>query len=241
MTISDEMLMAYLDNELSPDERARVDAALIADADLRSRLKRQERVHEMLHAAFAPAMTERTPERLVTAAMTTPASWRWRLGQWFAMAGEERVRLAPRLAGAMAAVAGVAVVGLFALTLTRTGISPEPPFGASGDLAYALENKLASDDVEFGPRVGVTFRAKDGAICRTFDVGGAPENYAGLACRAGDGWTVKTYVDAPGRSGAYETASAGMPQAVRDAVFALIEGEPFDAQAERDARADGWR
>ena len=84
MTISDEMLMAYLDNELAADERARVDAALMADADLRVRLERQARVHVMLDKAFGPLVNDPVPERFVDLVHNTPVSWRWRLSRAFA-------------------------------------------------------------------------------------------------------------------------------------------------------------
>ena len=47
MTISDETLMAYLDNELSPEERAQVGAAIASDPNVKARLERQARVHAM--------------------------------------------------------------------------------------------------------------------------------------------------------------------------------------------------
>lgn len=241
MTISDEMLMAYLDNELSLEERAAVDAALGADADLRARLKRQERVHQMLSAAFDPAVGQAAPERLVAAAMTAPVSWRWRLARLFD--GRERhAGFVPRFAPAMAVlVVGVALGFLIARALTATHGFGEGPLVAEGDLARVLETQLASDEVSAGPRAGVTFRAKDGLVCRSFDMG-ARENFAGVACRAPVGWVINTFVRAEPRTGApYETASAGMPSAVRDAVASMIGGEAFDADAERRARDEGWR
>jgi hypothetical protein len=229
MTVSDEMLMAYLDNELSSGERAAVDAALKSDADVRARLARQERVHRMLSAAFDPAIGQAVPERLVTAAMTTPVSMRWQLGRLFSGGGETRSAFVPRFASAMA----VLVVG------TR-GFG-EGPLVAEGDLARVLETQLASDAVAAGPRAGVTFRAKDGLVCRSFEMG-QRENFAGVACRAPAGWVINTFARAEPRTGApYETASAGMPSAVRDAVQAMIGSEPFDADAERRARDEGWR
>jgi hypothetical protein len=242
MTISDEMLMAYLDNELSSGERAAVDAALKSDADVRARLARQERVHRMLSAAFDPAIGQAVPERLVTAAMTTPVSMRWQLGRLFSGGGETRSAFVPRFASAMAVL--VVGVGLgFALSqgLISTRGFGEGPLVAEGDLARVLETQLASDAVAAGPRAGVTFRAKDGLVCRSFEMG-QRENFAGVACRAPAGWVINTFARAEPRTGApYETASAGMPSAVRDAVQAMIGSEPFDADAERRARDEGWR
>lgn len=242
MTISDEMLMAYLDNELSAEERAAVDAALSGDADVRARLKRQTRVHEMLSAAFDPAVGQAVPERLATAAMTAPVSWRWQVGRLLGGGAGARAGFVPRFAPAMAVlVVGVALGFLIARALTATRGFGDGPLVAEGDLARVLETQLASDAVAAGPRAGVSFRAKDGLVCRSFDMG-THENFAGVACRAPAGWVINTLARAEARTGApYETAGAGMPAAVRDAVAGMIGGEPFDAAAERRARDEGWR
>jgi hypothetical protein len=240
MTISDEQLIAYLDNELSTEERERIDAALAVDPALQARLKRQERVQAVLSGAFDPALKQAVPPRLVDVAMTTPVSlrtgWRERIAGLL-----EWRPAAPRSAVAAAAFGLVLAVGvmLYAGSLRM----PEAvPFQAKGQLAQVLETQLASDEVRGGPRVGVSFRAQGGQICRTFDLGSTQENFAGIACRATDGWAVKTFVSAPVRSGGpYELASAGLPPAVRNAVAGMIDGAPFDAAEERRARDGGWR
>jgi hypothetical protein len=243
MTITDEMLMAYLDNELAHDERARVDAALIVDANLRARLERQTRVHAMLDKAFGPMVNDPVPEHLVRLALDAPVSWQWRLmhGLSGLFSGGEARGFAPRFAPAMALVVVGLGVGFFLARLTP-GNESVGPLAARGSLAQALETQLASDDVLNGPRVGVTFRSTDGAVCRTFDMNAARDNHAGVACRDADGWAIAALASAEARTGSsYETASAGMPSAVRDAVAQMIGGAAFDAEAERRARDTGWR
>jgi len=243
MTITDEMLMAYLDNELPRDERARVDAALIADADLRARLERQTRVHAMLDKAFGPVVNDPMPEHLVKLAFDAPVSWQWRLTRGLSglFGGGEARGFAPRFAPAMALVVVALGAGFF-LARMMPGTDAAGPLAARGSLAQALQTQLASDDVLNGPRVGVTFRSKDGAVCRTFDMNASRDNHAGVACRDADGWAIAALAAAEARTGSpYETASAGMPSAVRDAVAQMIGGEAFDAEAERRARDAGWR
>lgn len=239
MTISDEMLMAYLDNELAAEARARVDAALVADPDVRARLQRQTRVHAMLDQAFAPVVKDRVPEHLLRLALDTPVSWRWRLTHGFSgLLGAGGVR---GFAPAMALVIVGLGVGFFLARLTSGG-DAAGPLAARGSLALALETQLASDDVLSGPRVGVTFRSTNGAVCRTFDMNAGQDNHAGVACRGAEGWAIAALAAAEARTGSpYETASAGMPSAVRDAVAQMIGGEAFDAEAERRARDAGWR
>ena len=109
---------------------------------------------------------------------------------------------------------------------------------ARGDLARALDTKLASAGYSGeGPRIGISFRNRDGRDCRTFTSG----NQAGLACHQGSKWVVMTLVAQNSESSAiYRMAGSEMPDAVRRAVEASIQGAPFDAIAEAQARANGW-
>jgi hypothetical protein len=244
MTISDEILMAYLDNELPAEERARVEAALAADPNLRTQLSRQERLHEMFGAAFDPVMRQPVPDRLIAAARTAPVSMRWRLREGLSRllsGGETSKGFVPRYALAMATLAVGIGLGI-ALANFPVGTGSSGAVLAQRDLAHALDVQLASDEATSGPRVGVSFRSKEGALCRTFDMGATVDNAAGIACRKGSAWTINTLTPAEPRSGTpYEVAGSGMPAAVRDAIASLIDGEPLDAAQERQARDHGWR
>jgi hypothetical protein len=47
---------------------------------------------------------------------------------------------------------------------------------------------------------------------------------------------------APGTTpGEYRQAGADMPSVIRDAVSAMIDGDPFDAATEYAARDHGWK
>jgi len=249
MTVSDETLMAYLDNELPPEERARVDAMVASDPGVKARLERQARVHAMLSAAFDPMVKETAPERLVSAAMTTPVSLRWRLRERASrlFSGTDGVPSAlPRYA-LMAATVALAVaigwaIGRFPGVSAVIVPGEDGTLIAQGDLEHALSDQLARDNASTGPLVGVSFLAKDGDLCRTFETGSRTANFAGIACRDAGAWMIKTLAHAEPRKGTgYEVAGAGMPSAVRNAVAEMIDGTPFDAEQERRARANGWR
>ena len=65
---------------------------------------------------------------------------------------------------------------------------------ARGQLASALDSQLASAPVEGAlVKVGLSFRTQDKRYCRTFTVTKG-EGPVGLACRDGDGWTVRMAV-----------------------------------------------
>jgi hypothetical protein len=110
---------------------------------------------------------------------------------------------------------------------------------AQGALAHALDTQLASAaPAATGPQIGITFRATDGRICRTFTATGM----AGLACHGAGQWRVAALAATKDESiGAYRMAASGLPDTIREAAQQMIQGAPFDAAAERQARARDWK
>jgi len=139
-----------------------------------------------------------------------------------------------------ASVALGVMVGVFVMR------GPAAPFEetaaglvARGELDAALTQQLAGSLGTGGPQVGISFRDRGGAYCRTFQVQHeAP--LAGLACRADDEWRVQVLAAAAAPEGELQPAAA-MPMAVLQAVDAAIDGEPLDAEAEAAARDAGWQ
>ncbi len=225
MTVTDELLMAYADGELSGADRAEVEAAVAADPALKERLERQQRLRARLAGAFASVLDEPAPERLVEAARASNV-----------------VRFPSRRAAvpAWAAAAAALVVGV-AAGLAAPRLGPQPVIGADmraqGDLAGALQTQLASAQTAGSPvRIGLTFESADG-YCRTFSL----QDLAGLACREGETWKVRMAVETGAASGDYRTAASSTPPEILSAAQSLIIGEPLDAGAESAARDKGWR
>jgi hypothetical protein len=227
MERDDDLLMAYADGELDEVSRARVERALAEDPELRARLAQQQRLRATLAAHYGPAAEEEVPERLRAMLETNVVR--------FAPAG-------PRpLWQSLAALAATLVLGL---ALGRTLLAPAVPVGiahgtmvAQGPLADALETQLASaQPADAATRIGLSFAASDGRLCRTFD--GAA--VSGLACRDDRGWQLVMTTAAPGGPrGDYR--QAGSSPLVAQAAQELMTGEAFDAEAERRARDSGWR
>lgn len=225
--IDDEQLMAFADGELDELSRARIERALAEHPELRARLDQQQRLRATLAAHYGPAAEEEVPERLR------------------AMLETNVVRLAP--AGprppwqSLAALAATLVLGL---ALGRTLLVPAAPVGiahgtmvAEGPLADALETQLASaQPAGAATRIGLSFAASDGRLCRTFDSAAV----SGLACRDDRGWQLVMAAAGPGAPrGDYR--QAGSSPLVAQAAQELMTGEAFDAAAERRARDSGWR
>lgn len=231
---TNEMLMAFADGELEGPERAAVEAAMAADPEVARAVERHRALRARLAVAWDDVMAEPVPARLA-ATLAAPA----------APVVDLASRRAPRrfgppvwLAAAASLVVGVSV-GLFVLR------GPQSPFGtedgvlvAQGALAQALDHRLAAEGSTAGVRLGLSFRDRQGAYCRTFSLeDGVP--LAGLACRGGEGWQLRVLA-ASEPAGELRTAAA-MPQAVLSTVDAAIAGEPLDARAEAAARDAGWR
>lgn len=225
-----EMLNAFVDGELPPQEMARIATLLETQPEMKAYVLSQEKLRAALQ--FEEVMRAPSPSRLVETVQKAPASWRWRLQ---AILGRRFV--ARSLVPASAALLAGLVIGM---TLRPEGelMLSHGQVLARGDLAQALDTKLASAGYNGqGPRIGISFRDREGRGCRTFASG----SQAGLACHRKKDWVVTTLVTQPPEAGGtYRMAGSEMPDAVRRAVEASIQGEPFDAKAEAQARDGGW-
>jgi hypothetical protein len=238
MTFDDETLMAYADGELDGAARAAVEAAMAADAALAERVARHRELRRRLHAAFEPVLAEPVPERLLATraagsagnviSLKMRAAPRWSWPQWGAIA------------------ASLVIGGLSGAVLLRRGeggpiVAVSGQMLAGGVLASALSSQLASAQPPDAPvQIGVSFRTRDGAYCRTFVLQDG-HALAGLACHEHGSWQLQVLAQGEsGRGGVYRPAGSSVPPAVARTLDALIAGEPLDAAAEAAARARNW-
>lgn len=240
MTFSDETLMAYADGELDAATREAVEAAAAADSELAQRIAQHRALRARVAQAFDPVLTEPVPARLLASARAAPGAPRsaaviglhtrprWSWPQWSALAAS--------------LVLGV----LLGPLLLRPSPGPIDTHGgqllASQALSRALSEQLAGPAAGEPISIGISFRAKDGAFCRTFVVHEA-QSLAGLACRKRSSWQVLALAPAAesGTAAAgYRQAGSTVPPPVARALDDLIAGEPLDAAGEAAARARGW-
>ena len=100
-----------------------------------------------------------------------------------------------------------------------------------------MSTQLASQPADTGPRIGLTYRGKDGKVCRTFTNQAAQ----GLACFEGGDWRVRAlFQGTDSNVGDYRMAAGPDPQ-LSAMVDDSIAGEPFDAAQEQAARDRGWK
>jgi len=225
-----QTLNAFVDGELPPPEMARIAALLETEPEMKAYVLKQEKLRTALR--LEEVMQTPLPSRLVKTAQNAPVSWRWRL-----QAALGRHFVARSLVPAGVTLAAGLIVGVMIGSGGDLMLSHGQML-ARGDLAQALDSKLAANGYNGeGPRIGISFRDRAGRDCRTFTSG----SQAGLACHQQGEWLVTTLVaQSPESGGAYRMAGSEMPNAVRRAVEDSIQGAPFDAIAEAQARANGW-
>lgn len=234
--VEEEKFFAWLDGELGPDEAARVEAQVAADPELSRKAEEHRMLAATLRGAFASVAIAPVPERIRQAARPDNVLD-------FGKAREARQsRGKTPFWSQAAALAATLAVGVFTGSMLVGGQAgpvrtEDGRLVAGGDLKKALSVQLASAPAEQGARIGMTYRDKSGAICRTF----SDDNASGLACHQGGDWRIRgLFQNAEGQSSDYRMAAGADPR-LMDMVDESIAGEPFDAAQEKAASERGWR
>ena len=259
MSWSDSTLMAYADGELDAVISAQLQAALREDNALQQRLATFTRQRDRLAAAFAPVLDEPVPDRLsallrAPAAQSTTASTVTDLNavradkDLLARLQEQPMPSPRRAFSAWAQWGGMAASVVLGVVM-GTQLKPAGGGGdmglqggklvASGAIEKSLSTQLASDK-HAGTTVAVqlSFVDKSGHYCRTFST----DQIAGLACRDGGQWAVQQLAAAEAATDTgMRQASSALPRSVLDAVDQRIAGDALNTDAERAARAQGWK
>lgn len=227
---SDEQLSAWLDGALSPDEAARVEAAIAADPELAERAASWQAADNRIAEAFAPMAQQPVDAELlarlglaeppVLVAANDNSPW-WR-------------RHVLPLSGAIAAsLVAVAV-------LLQTGA---PPHSADQGLSLALETTPSlgvarlTDGRALRPLL--TVHSADGRYCREYQVG----NQSGLACREGNVWKVEATGPAQplANPGDIDLAGGADAAPLAAAYTRIGASDPLDAAEEAALLKRKWK
>lgn len=233
--VTDEKFFAWLDGELDAEEANRVRAEVSEDTALSAKAEQHRALQQRLATAFEMVSSARVPERLMTAAR--------RESEVIDLAAARGLRESRGWSSLpqWAAIAATLAVGVLIGTLVpQRGNSPINVDGgkvyAAAALDQALTTQLASAP-SGSTRIGLTFRDRAGAMCRSFESLGS----SGLACRDGNRWQVRGLFGSPdGQSGMYRMA-AGMNPNLAGLVSSTMAGDPLDASQEMAAKDKGWR
>lgn len=237
--INETKFFAWLDGELSDDEAAEVEREVAADPQLQRRAEEHRALTAELRSAFAPLTEAPLPARLTGPLEPSAADKVFSLAE----ARERReARAAPLLWKHMAAMAATLVLGIVVGNqLTGNPTSPiQTEAGrlvAGAELKSALYAKLASAPQEDGPRIGMTFRDRSGAICRTFK----DKFTSGLACHNQGDWRILGVFQAPEGQGTDYRMAAGADSRLLELADEHMSGEPLGAAEERAAQKRDWR
>jgi hypothetical protein len=248
--IADELLSAWLDNELSQTERARVDAALAAQPALAARLQ-QLRLANELTRRHAGAI-DQVPLRPALQALLAAAPEARPATSAAANAGAVILPLRTRLMrqwqqlspaqGSLALAASLLLATVLTFgVLQRNSDSAQDGFAMHAAL---LEQVASGDTLQIGatslsPRF--SFRATDGNWCRVYRVDEANQSLDNIACREGDAWTLQVSVPAaPQDAGVYVPASSAAGS-LDEELDRLMQGAPLALDTEARLLREGWQ
>jgi hypothetical protein len=269
MNVTDEMLMAYADGELSREDCRRLEGMLAQDGGLRARLEPFAMTGSSLAGVFDQPMREPIPDRLL--AVITAGGGR------SSSASRDRRPAAQQTTGILDAIAealfprGLGLASAFTLTalfaaggaagylVSRAG-PPSAGAGAllaldhgdlvaAGDLKLALETQPSVDD-ETAVRGGAalwpaqSFKSRDGGFCREYKIAGNGQNGStGVACHSADSqWRVAVHAEfKTGAASDFKLLGHPESPAVEATVDNLRQGDVFGAEDEAAAIAKGWR
>jgi len=230
MTVTREELAAFADGELTGERAARVAAAVAADPALAGQVEAHHALRARLADHYAPFAAAPVPDRL-TALLTREAEV-----VDFTEARERREtrRTVPRWSW----IVGPALAASLALVLLRPGSGDDGAPYADPQLAAVLDSRLVAEQApRADTRVLLSFRAQGGGFCRVF----SGEGGGGIACRDEDGWRLEALGE--GSAGAatdYRMAGASDADLLARAQE-MAQGPALDAEAEAEAKANGWR
>ena len=259
MSFSDEVLIAYADGALAEPVRSDVARAVQADPQVAARLARHLALREQVRGAFAggakdtaaPGLRSVAGAPALKANVIDLAAARASRHTPPTLPSQMLPAMPPRVpqrwhrwAGLAAALALGGVLGAGALmasdetiTLAQVG-GVDGALVADGALDTALSKQMAHTAQDGPVRMGVSFVAKDGNYCRSFQL----DRAAGLACRNAKRWQLAVLVQTPQRApGAARLSFSATPDVVIAAIDERIAGAALDARGEQIALRLGWQ
>ena len=240
----DEALSALIDGALPSGEAAALRARMLREPALAARFAAMERANRAVGDAYRDVVDEPLPPRVLELLRAPQA----REGNVVDLAARRQRRALPAWLP-HAAAAGVALaIGLgLGLALSERSDGPGGLLAATGPVAQRsplhelLESAPSGEPREFDGATAearYTFRTQGGEWCRELAVSSGAARNAAVACRRDGGWRVDLVgVEAAGGE-VYRPAGGDAP--LREAVDALIDGEPLEPDAERALVERGW-
>jgi len=236
MTIDEEMLVAYADDELDELTRARVERAVAESPALRVRLELHRNLRTRITAHYGPVTDEPVPAHL--AALLRPEKPEATVIPFPARAKSSRIPAWSGFAAVAASLAVGMVAGQMVLPGNKNVAEHRGILVARGPLADALDEQLASNQAGASIRIGISFRNTAGEFCRTYNT----QALSGIACKGELGWQLPVTKSAQTRSVGKTYRQAGSADEwIMTAAAGMMRGEPLDALEEKTAREKHWQ
>lgn len=245
--IGDELLSAWLDDELPAPDRERVAAALEVDPGLVARLAALRFANELTRqhardidrAPLSPALRallqdapEPAPGNAVnhdtpvtTAHQATLLPWHSRIAAW---RGFQPLSLAASLV--------LAVV--LSYSVLQPSDDPELALHAALLEQVASGESLQLGDLALNPRF--SFVGSQGQACRVYRVSGPSVSSDEIACRSERGWDLQVSVPAMVQGDDQYLPAGSNVSALDSTLDALMSGAPLSLEAERELMLQGW-
>jgi anti-sigma factor RsiW len=236
--LSDEMITAWLDGEVTQQQRSEIEAAIAASPELGVRVARLSCADRLLAPAFAETLNAPIPERFEAV-----------IGR--SRRGDGLVSFRAALSGLlsprpMAMAAASLVVGVMLGGAVLSGSPTDAAIAtdsqgrmiASDTMAASLASVVSGANA--GPlAIRLSFVDSGGRYCRQFETTAA----AGLACLESESWVIDTLSGmggTPSLSGAYVMAGGSTDIAISAAIERLGIQRVLDSHEEAAAMASGW-
>jgi negative regulator of sigma E activity len=240
----DDALSALIDGALPSGEADALRARIARDPKLAARLAAMERANRAVRDAYSDVVDEPLPERVLELLRAAQASER----DVVDLAARRQRRALPAWLPLAAAASVALAIGLgLGLTLSQAPDTPGGLLATTGPVAQGSAlHELLESTPSGAPRevdgataeVRFTFRAQGREWCRELAVSSGASRNAAVACRRDGAWHVDLVgVEAAGGE-VYRPAAGDAP--LREAVDALIDGEPLERDAERALVERGW-
>lgn len=268
--ISDELLMAFRDGELLPEQRQWVVRYIAEHPEVELRLKAFDVTGRELRTLLPNYADEPIPQRILDVLQVAPASSRksaepgrgifrrWTGYFQSVRDGFHSWQPAVAIAGAGLLVGTAAgwwlhfvptsVSGVPFATIDRAGLAASDALRGILDTSTSSHSvPLSASSTSGSATIVLTFADKDGQICRQFELHQADgAAMSGVACRQSEqAWRVQLLAQgATGRRPTSRSAPAGMheaPASVEAFVTARMSGDALGEEDEARLIARNWR
>ncbi len=245
-----QMLIAFLDNELSNEQMAWVEQAINEDSTLTARAETLALADGLASQAYQHVMHEPTPQHLIDAVWQKGADQ----SHTNVVSLASRRRFSGLIPLATAASLALVVGAILGPQLTRDEIgshqlaqTEQGSLSAQNPLYIALEKtpSLQHFEVENGYTIlpVMSFQAVDGRYCREFQINKKNSVSVGVACKQEGRWGTEILLAADHHPADYQNyqPASGYSQVALDAVLdGLWSGITFDQTEEQALIQKAW-